>query len=465
MDLVHLSPYQPGEDHRWDSRLFLAHLLRRAGFGAPPHELERIVKQVEQEGLEAGVAGLFDEAEDQEAEFEDTFERVRGDFADFSQLDQLQSWWCYRMLRTRTPLREKLTLFWHGHFATSEHKVENTYLMYRQCETLRKLAWGSFPELALAVSRDPAMLVYLDGESNTKAQPNENFARELLELFTLGVGNYTEKDVREAARAFTGWHRNDADFSFNAGEHDGGNKEFLDHRGPFDGTHIIDILMQQPAVRHFLGRKLLIFFACPEPPAPVIVEAAEVLKNVALNIKEFLTTLFLSKFFYSAACLRTRIASPAEFVIGTCRAFGVRLPAHYVAEQLTAMGQELYAPPNVKGWDGEKKWINSSTWSARTAFGRQLADRETTHPFSSGLDLKRLVPEELVHPDMIVDALVEQVLEGQLAADKRAEVANFLVVKDRKPQPDEFRKDADFRNHQIRQAIGVLLSLPEYSTY
>jgi uncharacterized protein (DUF1800 family) len=465
MPLVHFAPYEPGNDARWDGKTYIAHLLRRTGFGAPPADLDRVLKQAEGEGLEAAVKALFDEAEDQEAEFQDTFERLRGEFADFGQPDQLKAWWCYRLMRTRTPLREKLTLFWHGHFATSVAKVEDTYLMHRQIETLRKLAWGNLADLVLAVSRDPAMLAYLDGESNTKAHPNENYARELLELFTLGLGSYTEKDVREAARAFTGWHRNDAEFAFDADAHDDGEKEFLGRRGAFDGGDIVSILMEQPALPRFLARKLLVFFACPQPPEDVVAEAAEVFKVTGLNVKQFLVTLFLSKFFYSPTCLRTRIASPVEVVVGTCRSLGVRLPAQQVREHVDAMGQELLSPPNVKGWEGEQKWINSTTWAARLAFARRLAELQSPSILSPRLELEGFVPHELVNTEMIVDLLAGRLLEGRLAPDKRAAIAQFLVTKDGKPQPEAFRTDDGFRDHQVREALGVLLSLPDYHTY
>src|SRR5262249_2684236 len=152
------------------------------------------------------------------------------------------------------------------------------FLMHQQCETLRRLAWGNFRELVLAVSRDPAMLVYLDGETSTKANPNENFARELMELFTLGVGHYTEKDVREAARAFTGWHRDNARYNFDAEAHDDGDKTVLGHTGRLNGTDVIDALMSHPALPRFLARKLLVYFACPDPPADVVEEAAGVFR-------------------------------------------------------------------------------------------------------------------------------------------------------------------------------------------
>src|SRR5262245_32534275 len=227
MTASHFAPYQPGRDGPWDGRA-AAHLLRRAGFGAAPQEVEQAVKA----GPAAAVRGLFAEAPDQEKEFQETFARLNGAFADFADPAQLQAWWCYRMLRTRTPLREKLTLFWHGHFATSAAKVGDMYLMHLQCETLRAHALGPFRALLWAMCQDPALLAYLDADSNTREQPTENFARELLELFTLGPGHYAEQDVREAARALTGISREGARFVVRGEAHDRGDKEFLGEQGP-----------------------------------------------------------------------------------------------------------------------------------------------------------------------------------------------------------------------------------------
>jgi uncharacterized protein (DUF1800 family) len=457
---VHLAPHLPGKDGPWDARA-AAHLLRRAGFGAAPDEVERAVKQ----GLDAAVEKLFDGDRGQEAEFQQTFKRISGTFVDFGDAAQLQAWWCYRMRQTRTPLCEKLTLFWHGHFATSFNKVEDLHLMHRQCETLRRLACGDFRDLVLAVSRDPAMLVYLDGESNTKEHPNENYARELMELFTIGIGNYTEKDVQEAARAFTGWHRDGAKFVFNPDAHDDGSKQFLGKRGTLDGTDVIDVLLEQPALPRFLARKLLVFFACPEPPEAVLAEAADLLGRSRLNLRTFLTGLFTSKFFYAKACRRTRIASPAELVIGTARSLGLRLAAPELRDNLNAMGQELYAPPNVKGWDGEKKWINATTWAARQAFAQRVADLASDGEFGPNLDVGKLVPEEMNDPEKVADLLVERLLEGDLPKEKRAEVARFLITGPEGEKPEQFRDDAGFRVQQVRAALGVIVSLPEYHTY
>jgi hypothetical protein len=466
MTLVHLAPFRPGPDGPWDARA-AAHLLRRAGFGAAPGEVERAVKQ----GPDAAVAALFEEG-GQEAEFQDLFSRVSATLEDFNDVGQLQAWWCYRMRQTRAPLREKLTLFWHGHFATSHQKVGDAYLMHRQIETLRHHAWGKFGDLVLAVARDPAMLVYLDGEGNTKEHPNENFARELLELFTLGIGQYTEKDVLAAARTFTGWHRDGSRFVFHADQHDDGPKEFLGRSGRLDGTDVLDVILRHPVLPRFLARKLLVFFACPEPPAEVVAEAAGLFRGAGLEVRPLLEALFRSKFFHSPACRRTRIASPAELVIGTCRSLNVRMAAPTLRDQATAMGQELLAPPNVKGWDGERKWINASTWAARLAFAQAVADLTGESEFAGRLDVAGLVPADLTDPARVAEMLVDRLLEDRLTDDRRAELAKFLVTAEAegeggkpKEQPDRYRTDAGFRQQRVRALVGVLLSLPEYHTY
>ena len=457
MSPTHFAPWSPGVDDPFDSRK-AAHLLRRSGFGASPDEIARAVK----DGLEATVEGLFDEAEDESRLFAQTFEAIAGQFADFSEVDQLRGWWAYRMVKTRAPLREKLALFWHGHFATSIEKVEDAHLMSRQVDTIRRLAWGNFRELVLAIARDPAMIAYLDGDSNTKARPNENFGRELMELFTCGIGHYTEADVKEAARAFTGWHREGAEFAFRPEAHDDARKRFLGRSGRFDGGDVVDILMQDPATPRRIATKLLRFFAAPEPSAEVVEEAGKLLERTRLDIKWFLRDLFQSRYFFSPACYRSRIGSPAEFVVGTVRTLGARWAGRQIAERMGQMGQALFAPPNVKGWDGETRWINSSTWAARTSCARAISELEGGGPFAATLDLKGLVPTSITEPAAVVDRLVEILLQGDLAPEPRRELAEFLVTADGENNSQAFRDDEDVRAARTRAMLGFLLAIPEY---
>src|SRR5262249_3117406 len=417
-------------------------------------------------GLEETIDDLFADANDEEQEFQRTFSAINGKLVNAGNQGVSQSWWVYRMLTTRVPLREKLALFWHGHFATSIRKVGDTQLMLQQIDTLRRLGFGSFRELVVAIARDPAMIVWLDGEANNKEHPNENFARELLELFTWRIGNYPEKDVLEAARAFSGWHRAGTVFSFNGAEHDAGVKHIFGRRAKFDGGDVIDLLMAQPATPRFIARKLLRFFASPNPPDDVVAEAAELYDRTQLNTRLFLRELFQSQYFFSDDCFRTRIASPVEFVVGTVRTLNVRQPAADLIDDLNSMGQELLAPPNVKGWDGEEKWINSTTLAARLTYARSLPEMNAEgNSFNPHCPVEQFVPLENKSPAGIVEKLSQVLLQGEIAPETRADLERFLTAGDDGPTPEAFRDDEGFRTTKVRQLLGVMLALPEYQAY
>ncbi|MGE5192974.1 MAG: DUF1800 domain-containing protein [Deltaproteobacteria bacterium] len=454
----YFEPFVPGADNPFDAPK-AAHLLRRAGFGAPPAQVATALEK----GLEGTIDDLFAEADDEEQDFRRTFSAINGKLVNAGDPGVCQSWWVYRMLTTRVPLREKLTLFWHGHFATSIHKVGDTQLMLQQNDTLRRLGFGSFRELVVAVARDPAMIVWLDGEANVKEHANENFARELMELFTCGIGNYTEKDVLGAARAFTGWHRAGTEFSFNSAEHDNGIKTIFGRRGKFDGGDVIDQLMAHPATPRFIARKLLRFFASPNPPDDVVAEAADLYDRTQLNTRLFLRELFQSQYFFSDDCFRTRIASPVEFVIGTVRTLNVRHPATEVINHLNAMGQELLAPPNVKGWDGEEKWINSTTLAARLTYARSLPEMNADgNGFNPHCPVEDFVPADRKSPAEIVEKLSQVLLQGEISPETRLDLERFLTAGDDGPNPEAFRDDEGFRATKVRQLLGVMLALPEY---
>jgi uncharacterized protein (DUF1800 family) len=461
MSFRFLTPCEFDGSHPFSSRE-AAHLLRRAGFGANPDEVDAAVAR----GVEETVELLFDEAPEVEQEFQRTFNAISGRLLNAGDPGVAQAWWVFRMLTTGVPLREKLTLFWHGHFATSVNKVESTQLMMQQIDALRERAWGSFRDLVMAVAKEPAMLIWLDGQSNTKAHPNENFARELLELFTCGIGNYTEQDVIEAARAFTGWHREGNKFVFNAAEHDDGPKKFLGRRGRFDGGDVIDLLMAQPATSRFVAGKLLRFFAAARPSDEVIAEAGVLFDQTQLNVKLFLKELFLSKYFYSDECIRARIASPVEFVVGIARTLGIRQPASELAGQLSSMGQNLLAPPNVKGWDGEEKWINATTLAVRVDYARSVPELNSGgSSYAPHCPIETIVPPELSTPEAVVDRLAHVLLQGDLTEETRAALVEFVVRNEEGPQPDAFRDDAGFRELKVRRLLGVMLSLPEFQAY
>ena len=243
--------------------LLVEHLLRRGGFGTSPDEMQRYKEM----GYEHTLKELMHPDKVDDEALEDT---IKSQDFDFTRIDDLKRWWIYRMAYTKRPLVEKMTLFWHGHFATSNRKVNNAYSMYMQNVLLRRQGMGNFGDLLLAASKDPAMIVWLDNQQNKKGKPNENYAREILELFSLGIGNYSEQDIKEAARAFTGWQTKPSGFYFNAKDHDTGSKTFLGETGNFNGEDIVAIVVKQPSVATFLSTKLCKFFVADEPSGQLI---------------------------------------------------------------------------------------------------------------------------------------------------------------------------------------------------
>ena len=345
-----------------------AHLLRRAGFGAT----QSAVAAAAARGLAATVETLLaaggDAAPLIPLQSEDDYRGKKP----LKGIRDLQLLWLERLVETAAPLREKMTLFWHNHFATQQSKVQNPLLMARQNDRFRRQGLGNFGDLLLAVSRDPAMLLFLDNNANHKRSPNENYAREIMELFTLGIGNYTETDVQEAARAFTGWHVHDGEFVLNDRDHDHDSKRFLGHSGDLGGEEIVAILAAHPVTARYLSSKLWTWFAYPNPEASVVDDLAAVYEQTGGDIAAVLRTLFLHEAFYSPRALTGQIKSPAEYVVQTLRLLGLK-PGLPVVAALRSMGQELFNPPNVAGWPGGMVWINASTLLARFNFANKLA--------------------------------------------------------------------------------------------
>ncbi len=370
----------PASEPAWDARA-AEHLLNRAGFGAAAHELERaaargraeLVRELlsgdpfherpfyarlrAERGLEAYLAGLSPEERRAEAR------RLRAE--DQDQLREFLTWWVERMLDGEDPLRERMTLFWHGYFTSSQEDVKNSYEMIVQNQFLRKNALGSFAHLLHGSARDPAMLEYLDNNANRKERPNENFARELLELFALGEGNYSEQDVKEAARAFTGWTDRYGRFRFLSERHDDGEKTVLGVTGNLDGDDVIDVLLAQEACARHLARRLLVYFEGVEPDAARLAEYAALLRWEEYEVAPFLQRLFNDPAFYRDEVVGTRIASPIDFLVGVARRLGCEPPARFVLAGAAALGQRLFQPPNVQGWEEGPGWITTSTLMQR----------------------------------------------------------------------------------------------------
>lgn len=291
----------------------------------------------------------------------------------------LRAWWLGEMLATPTPLTERMTLFWHNHFVSSTQKVRIPQAMYRQNVLLRRYALGNFGEMLHVVAKDPAMMIYLDAQTNRKGAPNENFAREVMELFTLGEGHYTEQDIKEAARAYTGWslEPRSAEFKWRPAFHDDGVKTVLGKTGNFDGDAVLDILLAQPATAEFLVKKLWMEFVSPDTESPEnraeIRRVAQQFRASRYEIKAALSGIFNSPRFWAPENRAVLVKSPVELVVGTVRQLGVgyRDPLPFVFAT-TSLGQNLFAPPNVRGWPGGETWINSTTLLGRKQFIERL---------------------------------------------------------------------------------------------
>ena len=276
---------------------------------------------------------------------------------------------------TPSPLAERMTLFWHNHFTSSQQKVRYARLMYRQNVLLREHALGNFATLLHAVSKDPAMIIYLDSATNRKDKPNENFAREVMELFTLGEGNYTEADIREAARAFTGWslEQDTMEFRNRPFLHDSGDKTVLGQRGRFDGDDVLDILLAQPKAAEYIVGKMWREFVSPEPESVEVRRIAATFRDSRYDIRAALRELLLSAAFWKEANRAVLVKSPVEFVVGSLRQFDMSADdVASLAMVMAGLGQNLFAPPNVKGWPGGEAWINSATLLARKQFIERL---------------------------------------------------------------------------------------------
>ena len=286
---------------------------------------------------------------------------------------ELQAWWLNEMITTNSPITEKMTLFWHNHFTSELQKVKWPTLMLNQNILLREEALGNFATMLHSIAKDPAMILYLDNQSNRKSHPNENFARELLELFTLGEGHYSETDIKEAARAFTGWtvDKKNGKFRFNPRVHDFGKKTFLGKTGFFDGDDIIDIILKEDQTAKFITAKFYKEFISPVVDEEEVERIATLFKKSGYEIKILLYEILTSNKISKIEEADLLIKSPVEMVVGTVRAFKVKTNAlRYLFRSAKMMGQELFNPPNVKGWIGGKDWITTGLLAERRSFLR-----------------------------------------------------------------------------------------------
>ncbi|OYP31711.1 DUF1800 family protein [Rhodopirellula sp. MGV] len=366
--------FTPTDDQPWGHSL-ASHLLRRGGFAPTAQQLEQAVKS----GFESTLDGLTDVENTSQDYLDEIRTLTRAALASGSN-KQLAAGWVYRMLTTPHPLLEKMTLFWHGHFATSATKVDDAELMLQQNELLRQHALGDFHVLLLEISRDPAMLIYLDSVTNRKSHPNENYAREIMELFSLGEGNYSETDIRELARCFTGWEIKRKRFRFNRFQHDTGKKTVLGKSGSFGGEDAVRIVSEQSSAPMFLCEKLVRFFVADDLKCtPELLQPlADRMQADDLQIAPTVKRILGSNLFFSESARARKVRSPVEFAIDLLRSLEGTTDTYMVAEAISDLGQGLYHPPSVKGWDGGRAWINSSTLLGRSNFVRRLVDHPKT---------------------------------------------------------------------------------------
>ncbi len=483
---------RPLPARRWN-RATAVHLLNRAGFGGTDAEIERFTEL----GLEAAVHELLHpesvsyqpappswvrRAEQQagvsvgDLTPEQRTER-REEVA--RRLADLRTWWIRRMIRSPRPLEEKMTLFWHSHFATQADKVASPLMMYRQNELLRRHALDFLGVIVLAVSRDPAMVRFLDLETSRKGNPNDNFARELMELYTLGEGNYSEQDVREVARAFTGATIKDEQYHFDAAQHDEREKTVLGKTGPWDGRAVIDILLEQESASRLLPRKIASFFGRPDPEPQVLAALSAHFNEVFYDVRELLRVLFMSEWFYAPETRRARIKSPVEYVVGAYRQFGVtRPPAEITALALRRMGQELFNPPDVDGWKEGATWINTHTMMMRYHFARFFTTGEVVQglrerageygttdgaePHGSLVDAQSLLDElDYRRPELCADALARRVYRRTFSPEERIRWMDFLQTSS-SGATVMFNLNNRMSVGRVNSAAYLLMCSPEY---
>lgn len=388
------------------------------------------------------------------------------------QVLELRQWWLERMAGGGRPLQEKMTLFWHGHFATSVQKVKNAYLMYLQNETFRKQATGNWLDLLTAASKEPAMLLWLDQAQSKKEHPNENFAREVMELFALGEGNYTEKDITEAARALTGWSYDRASQKFQARPnfHDAGEKTIFGKTGRFTGEDVMKLIVEHPQAAPFICRKLWVFLASENPPEELVNALAGVFRKNGNHFKPVLRTIFSSEEFYSEKVVRQQVKSPVQWLVSSSRMLEREIPpAQISANALRLLGQDLFAPPNVKGWDGGIAWITTNNLLNRYNFANYLVLGE--NPFGGGARMRKsggkrrpqgMVRSAPVQPDKLFSAGALKNKETLLAELERRFVPGKLTAKTRQSVQDYLASQGELDQEDVLQAMRLVMSTPEF---
>jgi uncharacterized protein (DUF1800 family) len=495
---------QPLPKSQWNETA-AAHLLNRAAFGGTPAEIQQLAafshegavdKLVEYTRLaDTAIPPAWAKPDPERAwkikdlknlSAEEREKRLREYRRESrAQVLEMRCQWIERMATGPRPLQEKMTLFWHGHFATNIQKVKDPYLMWLQIETFRQHATGPWEKLLTAAGKDPAMLIWLDGAQNRSGKPNENFAREVMELFTLGEGHYTEEDIREGARAFTGWNLAPGrqEFQYRPVLHDGGEKTFMGKSGRWHGEDIIRIILDQPQSNRFITSKLWEFFAGPPPDQALGDALARAFAGSGQTFAPLLKTMFLSQEFYEPQVVRNQIKSPAQWLAGTIRLLERPMPPAMVCNAMMSdLGQELLAPPNVKGWDGGIAWITTANLLHRYNHAAALLEggkgkrpegmlrglaaiegfsvnKASLMQRSLDVGLTRTPPAEVMKlftegdlsdSSRFLAALEKRFLQGTLKPERAQVLRSYLAQQENLAEP------------VVREAIRLLFATPDY---
>ncbi len=402
------APYEPSRDAPWNLQR-AAHLYRRAAFGANWTQLQQALEQ----GPRRTVEQLLQGSADQHT-FYQQMEQVALATLGNNRAGGLPPWWLYVMRFSPHPVRERVALFWHDHFATSAAKVD-AWMMWQQNQLFRRLGLGPFGTLLEQVSKDPAMMVWLDGALNRRRHPNENFAREVMELFTLGLGNYTEQDIKEAARAFTGWSLRRGRFYYDAEEHDPGVKVVLGRRGRWQGEDVLHILLEHPATANYLVSKWCRYLVAEDAPWPaaLIEPLAREYRRRDYDTRWLLSTLLQSNVFFSPLAMGHKVKSPVDFALGILTALEGTTNYEELDRRLTQLGQRLFFPPNVAGWDRGPAWLNSATLVGRLNLAWDLAAQQPPQ-----MDLPGLISRYKINTVAQAVRWLHQLLLGEPPAAK-----------------------------------------------
>ncbi len=490
-----LNPIKP-KDWGYDQA---RHLLMRAGFGGTPAQIATLTKwgpeksvdhllnfdsvpfdDVKPDAFDKDIMRPYtneekgDIAKARRMGDEDAVTRLRAkrqeaERTDRQQMRSVQHWWLKRMVETPRPLEEKMTLFWHGHFATSYRTIEDSYHMFVQNQMFRKHAVGSYAKLMFEIIRDPAMLKYLNNDDSRKDKPNENLAREIMELFSLGVGNYTEKDIKEGARALTGYTFEDDEFVFRRNNHDTGIKHILGAQGALDGDEFVKAILAQPACAKYMTRKLYRYFTADFPTGrkdldqaatAVMASLESTLISGKYEIKPVLRRLFLSEHFYQPTIMTEQIKSPSQLVVGAIRS--LNCPARDLGvlnDAMNMMGQNIFFPPSVKGWDGGRSWINTATLFIRQNILCFLLTGRTPNGYDALAKQEAFDPMPLLDqmglsstspPDEIADGVLKFTI-GRSEPHNRAIIVDVLK-----------RRGGSLTADTLTQVFLLVSAMPEY---